>query len=364
MENKNNYAIIMAGGVGSRFWPSSRTNYPKQFLDILGTGNSLLQHTYKRFLKRFLPENIYIVTNAAYVSLVKDQLPSIGEQQILGEPIAKNTAACIAYACGKISKINPDAVCIVAPSDHLILDETGFLDVVDQAMDFAVNNPALVTLGIRPSRPDTGYGYIQFIEHLAHAHIHKVKTFTEKPSLEIANTFLESGDFLWNAGIFVWSIASIKKAFDTHLHEQFSLFDEANADYFTDNEAATILKIYEQTRSISIDYGIMEKAENVFVIPSEFGWSDLGTWTSLCEISDKDANQNVSNGKNIHLYQSSGCMVNTAQLTGDKIVVLNSVKDLIVVDTPDVLLICDKSKEQEVKEVATDIKIKFNEKYS
>ena len=364
MENKNNYAIIMAGGVGSRFWPSSRTNYPKQFLDILGTGNSLLQHTYKRFLKRFLPENIYIVTNTAYVSLVKDQLPSIGEQQILGEPIAKNTAACIAYACGKISKINPDAVCIVAPSDHLILDESGFLDVVDQAMDFAVNNPALVTLGIRPSRPDTGYGYIQFIEHVAHAHIHKVKTFTEKPSLEIANTFLESGDFLWNAGIFVWSIASIKKAFDTHLHEQYSLFDEANADYFTDNEAATILKIYEQTRSISIDYGIMEKAENVFVIPSEFGWSDLGTWTSLYEISDKDANQNVSNGKNIHLYQSSGCMVNTAQLTGDKIVVLNSVKDLIVVDTPDVLLICDKSKEQEVKEVATDIKIKFNEKYS
>lgn len=364
MENKNNYAIIMAGGVGSRFWPSSRTHYPKQFLDILGTGSSLLQHTYKRFLKRFLPENIYIVTNAAYVDLVKDQLAGIGEQQILGEPIAKNTAACIAYACGKIGKINPDAICIVAPSDHLILDEQAFLEVVDQAMDFAVKNPALVTLGIRPSRPDTGYGYIQYIEDMEYAHVHKVKTFTEKPTLEIANTFIESGDFLWNAGIFVWSIASIKEAFDTHLHEQFSLFDEASADYFTDKEAATILKIYEQTRSISIDYGIMEKANNVFVIPSEFGWSDLGTWTSLYEISDKDANQNVSNGKNIHLYQSSGCMVNTAQLTGDKIVVLNSVKDLIVVDTPDVLLICDKSKEQEVKEVATDIKIKFNEKYS
>jgi mannose-1-phosphate guanylyltransferase len=364
MDNKNNYAIIMAGGVGSRFWPSSRTHLPKQFLDILGTGNSLLQFTYKRFLKRFLPQNIYIVTNAAYVDLVKDQLPSIHEQQILGEPIAKNTAACIAYACGKINKINADAVCIVAPSDHLILDESSFLDVVDQAMDFAKKNPALVTLGIRPSRPDTGYGYIQYIENKKGINVHKVKTFTEKPTLEIANTFIESGDFLWNAGIFVWSIASIKEAFDTHLHEQFSLFDEANADYFTDKEAATILKIYEQTRSISIDYGIMEKAENVFVIPSEFGWSDLGTWTSLYEISDKDANLNVSNGKNIHLYQSSGCMVNTAQLTGDKIVVLNSVKDLIVVDTPDVLLICDKSKEQEVKEVATDMKIKFNEKYS
>jgi len=364
MENKNNYAIIMAGGVGSRFWPSSRTQYPKQFLDILGTGNSLLQYTYKRFLKRFLPENIYIVTNAAYTGLVKEQLPSINDQQILGEPIAKNTAACIAYACGKISKINEEAVCIVAPSDHLILDETGFLNVVDQAMEFAIKNPALVTLGIRPSRPDTGYGYIQFIEDIEVADIHKVKTFTEKPTLDIANTFIESGDFLWNAGIFVWSVASIKAAFKAHLPEQFSLFDEALENYFTPTEEEAIRKIYEQTRSISIDYGIMEKAENVFVIPSEFGWSDLGTWTSLYEISDKDANLNVSNGKNIHLYQSSGCMVNTAQLKTDKIIVLNSVKDLIVVDTPDVLLICDKSKEQEVKEVATDIKIKFNEKYS
>jgi mannose-1-phosphate guanylyltransferase len=364
MQKKNNYAIIMAGGVGSRFWPSSRTSYPKQFLDILGTGSSLLQQTYKRFLKNFLPENIYIVTNTAYVELVKEQIPGINEQQILGEPVAKNTAACIAYACGKISKINTHAVCIVAPSDHLILDESGFLEKVNMAMDFARKNPALVTLGIRPSRPDTGYGYIQYLDNNNDGEIHKVKTFTEKPTLDIAKTFLESGDFLWNAGIFIWSISSIKSAFKEHLNEQFNLFKEALDGYFTPNEAEVIKDIYEQTRSVSIDYGIMEKANNVYVIPSEFGWSDLGTWTSLYEISPKDANENVSTGKNIHLYKTQGCMVHTAQLSAHKIVVLNSVKDLIVVDTPDVLLICDKNKEQEVKEVATDIKIKFNEKYS
>lgn len=364
MQNKNNYAIIMAGGVGSRFWPSSRTNFPKQFLDILGTGTSLLQQTYKRFLKSFLAENIYIVTNEAYIGLVKDQLKGIGDQQILGEPIGKNTAACIAYACGKISKINTHAVCIVAPSDHLILDEPGFLEKVNIAIEFARKNPALVTLGIRPSRPDTGYGYIQYHDGNEVDEIHKVKTFTEKPTADLAKTFLESGDFLWNAGIFVWSISSIKAAFKEHLNEQFSMFNEALDSYFTDNESVAIKEIYEQTRSISIDYGIMEKANNVYVIPSDFGWSDLGTWTSLYEISDKDENENVSTGKNIMFYNTSGCMVHTSLKPTHKIFVLNSVKDLIVVDTPDVLLICDKNKEQEVKEVATDIKIKFNEKYS
>ncbi|MCF8254419.1 MAG: mannose-1-phosphate guanylyltransferase [Bacteroidia bacterium] len=364
MQNKNNYAIIMAGGVGSRFWPGSRTHFPKQFLDILGTGKSLLQQTYNRFLKRFLPENIYIVTNEAYIQLVKDQLPGIGEQQILGEPIAKNTAACIAYACGKINKINTHAVCIVAPSDHLILDEPNFLDKVEMAINFARTNPSLVTLGIRPSRPDTGYGYIQFHNEVPEGDIFKVKTFTEKPSLDLAQTFVESGDFLWNAGIFVWSISSIKAAFKEHLPEQFTLFKDAHDAYFTPDEYQTIKDIYEQTRSISIDYGIMEKANNVYVMPSEFGWSDLGTWTSLYEISNKDENENVSTGKNILFYNSSGCMVHTAQQKGNKLFVLNSVKDLIVVDTPDVLMICDKNKEQEVKEVATDIKIKFNEKYS
>jgi mannose-1-phosphate guanylyltransferase len=364
MQNKNNYAIIMAGGVGSRFWPSSRSSHPKQFIDILGVGKSLIQQTYERFLKSFLQENIYIVTNAAYVQLVKEQLVGIDEQQILAEPIGKNTAACVAYACGKISKINTHAVCIVAPSDHLILDEAGFLDRANLAMEFARKNPALLTLGIKPSRPDTGYGYIQFMEETAHEDIHKVKTFTEKPGLDLAKTFVESGDFLWNAGIFVWSISSIKAAFKEHLPEQFSLFKEALPDYFTPNEAETIKSIYEQTRSISIDYGIMEKAGNVYVIPSEFGWSDLGTWASLYEISAKDEFGNVAKGKSIMLYNSQNCMVHTTAKPAHKIYVINSVKDLIIVDTPDVLLICDKSKEQEVKEIATDVKIKLGEKYS
>lgn len=364
MHNKNHYAIIMAGGVGSRFWPSSRTSHPKQFLDILGTGSTLLQQTYRRFLKAFAPENIYIVTNAAYENLVKEQLPGIGEQQILGEPIAKNTAACIAYACGKINKLNTHAVCIVAPSDHLILDEAAFLEKVNLAMEFARQHPALITLGIRPSRPDTGYGYIQFRDDLQEGELYKVKTFTEKPSLELAKTFLESGDFLWNAGIFVWSISAIKAAFKEHLNEQFSLFKEAAEAYFTPNEKEKIFEIYEQTRSVSIDYGIMEKAGNVYVIPSDFGWSDLGTWTSLYEISEKDEQGNVLNGKNILLYNTQGCMVQHNQSDSGRLVVLNSVKDLIVVDTPDVLLVCDKNREQEVKEVATDIRIKFNERYS
>jgi mannose-1-phosphate guanylyltransferase len=362
--SKNNYAIIMAGGVGSRFWPASRSTYPKQFLDILGTGKSLLQQTYDRFLKAFLPENIFIVTNIAYLPLVKQQLPNMPEDRILGEPTAKNTAACIAYASAKIHKLNTHAACIVAPSDHLILDENKFLDYVEQALNYAHKSPSLVTLGIRPSRPDTGYGYIQYLDETNNNEIFKVKTFTEKPSLEIAQTFIDSGDFLWNAGIFIWSISSIKKAFKQHLSEQYDIFESASQNLFTENEAETIRVFYEQCRSISIDYGIMEKADNVYVIPSEFGWSDLGTWTSLYEISPKDENNNAVKGKNVFMYDSEDCLVNKAEALKEKIIVLKSVKNLIVVNTPDVLLICDKSQEQEVKQIATDLKIKFNEKYT
>lgn len=355
----------MAGGVGSRFWPASRGTYPKQFLDILGTGKTLLQQTYDRFLKAFLPENIFIVTNIAYLPLVKQQLPNMPEDRILGEPTAKNTAACIAYASAKIHKLNTHAACIVAPSDHLILDEAKFLNYVELGLNYAHKNPSLVTLGIRPSRPDTGYGYIQYIDEASdNRDIFKVKTFTEKPSFEIAQTFIESGDFLWNAGIFIWSISSIKKAFKQHLSEQYDIFENASQSLFTENEAEAIRVFYEQCRSISIDYGIMEKAENVFVIPSEFGWSDLGTWTSLYEISNKDESQNAVKGKNVFLYNVEGCLVNKSENLNGKIIALKSVKDLIVVDTPDVLLICDKNQEQEVKQIATDIKIKFNEKYT
>jgi mannose-1-phosphate guanylyltransferase len=362
-KNKNHYAIIMAGGVGSRFWPSSRSTYPKQFLDILGTGTSLLQLTYKRFLKHFEKDNIYIVTNAAYTPLVIEQLPDINPRCILGEPTAKNTAACIAFASSKIHEVNTHSVCVVAPSDHLILDEVQFMLHIKEAIDYAKKNEALITLGIRPNRPDTGYGYIQFIDEGQELPIYKVKTFTEKPNLEIAKTFIESGDFLWNAGIFVWSGSSIRKAFKQYLPEQFALFQEAAKYYGTAEENAQIQRIYEQCRSISIDYGIMEKASNVYVIPSDFGWSDLGTWTSLYEISDKDAHQNAIKGKNIFVYDTQNCMIsNVGKPT--KLLVVKGANNLIIVDTPDVLMICDKNQEQEVKQIVNDIKVKFDEKYT
>jgi mannose-1-phosphate guanylyltransferase len=361
-KNKNHYAIIMAGGVGTRFWPYSRSSYPKQFLDILGTGSSLLQLTYKRFSKHFLKENIYVVTNQAYIGLVKSQIPDISDHCVLGEPSAKNTAACIAFASSKIHKTNTHSICVVAPSDHLILDESQFMEHLNGAMEYAQKNDALITLGIRPNRPDTGYGYIQYIDEGQDNNIYKVKTFTEKPTLEIAETFLESGDFLWNAGIFVWSGSSIRNSFKEYLPEQYALFHEASKYYGTPEEAVQIQKIYEQCRSISIDYGIMEKASNVYVIPSDFGWSDLGTWTSLYEVSDKDERGNVIKGKNIFAYDTDDCMISAS--TKDRLVVVKSTSNLIIVDTPDVLMVCDKSKEQEVKQIVTDIKLKFDEKYT
>ncbi len=361
-KNKNHYAIIMAGGVGSRFWPASRSTYPKQFLDILGTGTSLLQHTYKRFLKHFLPENIYIVTNVAYMDLVKTQIPDIDMACVLGEPAAKNTAACIAFASSKIHEVNTHSVCVVAPSDHLILDEDKFMQHIEGAIQYAQKNESLITLGIRPNRPDTGYGYIQYLDEGQSNNIYKVKTFTEKPTLEIAQTFLDSGDFLWNAGIFVWSGSSIRKAFKEYLPEQYALFQEASKHYGAPDEAAQVQKLYEQCRSISIDYGIMEKASNVYVIPSDFGWSDLGTWTSLYEISDKDDHGNVVNGKNVFAYDTKDCMISATGKNG-RLVVVKSANNLIIVDTPDVLMICDKNQEQEVKQIVTDIKLKFDEKY-
>lgn len=361
-KNKNHYAVIMAGGVGTRFWPYSRSNYPKQFLDIMGVGKTLLQLTYERFLKHFDTENIIIVTNSNYVGIVNDQLPGIPASCVLGEPSMKNTGACISYATAVIHKRNTHAVCVVAPSDHLILDEYRFHENVATAMEYAKKSNALITLGIRPTRPDTGYGYIQYIENDSAEHIYKVKTFTEKPTLEIAQTFLESGDFLWNAGIFVWSVSAIKDAIKHHMPEHYALFKQAARSFNTPDEMKVIQSIYEQCRSVSIDYGVMEKADNVYVIPSEFGWSDLGTWTSLYENCDKTADRNVMKGLNVMSYDSNDCMVSS---TGkNRLVVLKAVYNLIVVDTDDVLLICDKNREQEVKQIVTDIKLKFEEKYT
>lgn len=365
-KNKNYYAIIMAGGIGTRFWPYSRSSRPKQFIDILGTGKSLLQLTYERFLQHFEKDNIYVVANQTYTDLIREQLSGISDACILGEPSAKNTAVCIAYATAKIQRINTHAVCVVAPSDHLILDENNFHENVKRGLEYAQKHDALITLGIRPSRPDTGYGYIQYIDEAQQEeNIFKVKTFTEKPTLELAQTFIDSGDFLWNAGIFIWSCSAIKNAFKEHMPEMYTLvFKEAAKSFFTPSEAKTIQTIYEQCKSVSIDYGVMEKASNVYVIPADFVWSDLGTWTSLYENSEKDEHRNVIQGKQIMTYQVTNSIIASNNTANNRLVVVKNVDNLIIVDTKDVLLVCDKSKEQEVKQIVTDINIKFDEKFT
>jgi mannose-1-phosphate guanylyltransferase len=359
MDQRNKYAVIMAGGVGSRFWPVSTRLHPKQFIDILGTGKSLLRQTYERFLKFIPAENIYVVTNRLYDHLVKEHLPEIPDAQVICEPSAKNTAPCIAYATYKIKKKNPEAACIVAPSDHLILDEQAFISICEKGLEFSYSRDFLLCIGIKPHRPDTGYGYIQFQEPEEEKNIFKVKTFTEKPSLELAKTFLESGDFLWNAGIFIWNISAIEKAFQQHLPEIGNLFEEAVHVFETPREADTVSGIYQLCTNISIDYGVLEKAGNVCVYPGDFGWSDLGTWASLYDVYQKDEQGNAVNGRMVHLYDTENCMI---CVPNDKLVVLNGVKDLIVVESDEAILVSEKSKEQEVKQIVTDLKLKYGEK--
>ena len=359
--NKNYYAIIMAGGIGSRFWPISRTSHPKQFIDILGTGKTLIQNTYDRFLKVCPKENIYVVTNEIYTDLVKKQIPDMADHQILTEPVMRNTAPCIAYGSFKIENLDPDAAIVVTPSDHLILDEPGFIRSIEKSLEVASQHNCLVTLGIKPSRPDTGYGYIQFTDTTIGDDFHKVKTFTEKPTLEIAKTFLQSGDFLWNAGIFVWSAKAIVNAFNLYLPEMYEIFAEARPVYNTDDEKPHIHKTYLQCTNISIDYGIMEKADNVYVLPSEFGWSDLGTWASIYDLAEKDYVGNaVIPSEKVIMYDSSNCMVN---VPGEKLVILQGLHDFIVVEANNTLLICPRDQEQNVKKVVADVKQQFGAKY-
>ncbi|WP_114936372.1 mannose-1-phosphate guanylyltransferase [Mucilaginibacter endophyticus] len=361
MNNKNYYAIIMAGGIGSRFWPISRTSHPKQFIDILGTGKTLIQNTYERFLKVCPKENIYIVTNENYTKLVKHQLPDLEDQQILTEPVMRNTAPCVAYGCFKIESLNPDAVIVVAPSDQQILDEDAFVTSIEKSLQTAASNDYLITLGIKPSRPDTGYGYIQYTGNVINDEFHKVKTFTEKPTLEIAKTFIQSGDFLWNAGIFVWSARSIVKAFNQYLPEIHEIFADAKSAYNSENEKPHVHKVYQQCVNISIDYGIMEKADNVYVLPSDFGWSDLGTWASIYDLAEKDYVGNaVIPAEKVIMYDSSNCMVN---VPGEKLVILQGLHDYIVVESNNSLLICPRNQEQNIKQVVADVKNKFGALY-
>jgi mannose-1-phosphate guanylyltransferase len=351
--NKHHYVAIMAGGIGSRFWPKSRTSYPKQFLDILNTGKSLIQWTFERYAAFIPTENIYVVASEEYSSLIEQQLPNIPKENILAEPSRKNTAPCIAYISFKLMQKDPEAMLIVAPSDHIILDNEAFRNISLKALDFVGSIKALVTLGITPTHPNTGYGYIQREAVEVADSIYKVKTFTEKPSLEIAKSFLESGDFLWNGGIFIWKVQNILKAFEIYQPEMFELFENEKSSFNTANEVAALGRIYPLCTSISIDFAIMEKAENVYVIPSSFGWSDLGTWNSAYDNMEKDYLGNAVSAENVVVIDATKCMVSAPK---EKLVVLQGMDDMIVVDTKDVLLICSKHKEQEIKEYVAEVK--------
>lgn len=361
--NKNKYALIMAGGVGSRFWPVSRTEFPKQFIDFFGVGKTLIQSTYDRFLNICLPENIFIVTNESYVDLIKEQLPKIHENQILAEPLMRNTAPCIAYGAMKIAELNPNAVIVVAPSDHTIANLPAFTQAIDMSMDAASKQNCLITLGIKPNRPDTGYGYIQYVDELLEGEsaIHKVKIFTEKPNLELANSFIKSGDFLWNAGIFIWSATAIISALKKHLPDVHEIFQNGKSVYNTPNEQAFISNAYQLCTNISIDIGIMEKANNVYILPADFGWSDLGTWSSIYEMAEKDYVGNaVIPSEQVMMYDSSNCMVNVPK---EKLVILQGMHDYVVVESNNTLLICKRSEEQNVKNIVADVKAKFGGKF-
>ncbi len=345
----------MAGGVGTRFWPMSKTSQPKQFIDILGTGKTLIQQTFDRFLKVCPKENILIVTNEIYREKTLEQLEGISPNQVLCEPCMRNTAPCIAYATYKIHQQNPEARVVVAPSDHVILKEEAFTEIIHTALEAAGNNDWLLTLGIQPSRPDTGYGYIQFkAEDLetVDKRIKKVNQFTEKPQLEKAKAFLASGDYLWNAGIFIWSIQSIIEAFENYLPDVNKLFKNGLGIYNTQKEQDFINDIYPGCEKISIDYGVMEKAENVYVLASEFGWSDLGTWGSLYSIREKNEDANTIIGDNVLTYDTKNCIVNVPK---EKLVVLQGLDDYIVVEEDSVLLVCRKEDEQMIRKFVDDV---------
>ncbi|WP_040560189.1 mannose-1-phosphate guanylyltransferase [Kordia algicida OT-1] len=356
--NKNYYAILMAGGVGSRFWPVSTSSFPKQFHDMLGTGETLIQKTFSRLSKLIPKENIYILTNEKYNDLVLQQLPEVTQKQVVLEPAMRNTAPCILYTSLKIQKENPNAVMVVAPSDHWIEDETAFINNLQASFDKCEKEDVLMTLGIQPTFANTGYGYINF-EKSEHA-IKKVHQFTEKPDYETAKQFLASGNYLWNAGIFIWSVNTIITAFQNFQPKLYELFDEGFSVYNTDFEDDFIRDNYGRAENISIDYAIMEHASHVYVLPATFDWNDLGTWGSLYDKLDKSTNGNAVVNAQTILEDASGNMIRT---TDKKVVVIDGLNDYIVVDKEDVLLIYPKKKEQDIKKVLQKVKDNFGEKY-
>jgi len=357
---KNSYCVIMSGGIGSRFWPFSREDRPKQFLDFFGTGRSLLQQTFDRFSQIIPTENIFISTNERYAFLVKEQLPQLSESQILLEPTRRNTAPCIAYASYHIQAINPKANIVVTPADHLILQEQHFLRNIQTGLNFVKHHPSLVTLGVKPNRPETGYGYIQTQEGDNTDNIQKVKAFTEKPNQDLANIFFESGDFFWNSGIFIWNVNTIVEAFKKYLPDISTRFEQGIGIYNTEGEKAFILEQYPMSQNISIDYGIMEKADNVYMLLAEFGWSDLGTWGSLHDLSEKDSRRNAALKCKTMFIDSSN---NLVALPEDQLAVIQGLDDYIIASADNILLICEKSEEQRIKHFVTDISMKFGEEY-
>ena len=366
-EHQNNYCVIMAGGIGSRFWPFSRERKPKQFLDFFGTGRSLLQMTVDRFRPIVPIENMVIVTNVAYRDLILEQIPDMKAEQILCEPARRNTAPCIAYATAWIKERLRvtgyglrDANVVVAASDHLILEEEKFRQVILKAFDFTGKNEAICTLGMTPTRPETGYGYIQYLVESQKSKVERdicpVKEFKEKPNLETAKKYLESGDYLWNSGIFIWSLETICKALDAYLPEVAEIFRKGEGVIGTKDERAFIEENFPKCPNISVDYGIMEKADNVFVLPSSFGWSDLGTWGSLYELSEKDEQGNVSLHSDAMFYEAKG---NVVTLEKGKLAVVQGVDDMIIAEQENVLLVCKKADEQRIKEFVTNVKEPF-----
>tara|TARA_R110000868_G_scaffold774_8_gene5651 strand:+ start:4632 stop:5711 length:1080 start_codon:yes stop_codon:yes gene_type:complete len=358
--NKNYYAVLMAGGVGSRFWPISTTDYPKQFHDMLGTGDTLIQKTFKR-LNKFVPkENILILTNERYNDLVLEQLPLVKQNQVVLEPAMRNTAPCILYAALKIQKENPDAVMIVAPSDHWIEDELAFATDVQTCFDKCEKENVLCTLGIKPTFPNTGFGYIEF-EKGNSTGLKKVNQFREKPDYETAKEFLAQGNFLWNAGIFMWSVKTIVDAFKNYQPSQYELFEKGIAIYNTSSEQEFINENYPKAENISIDYAILEQSKSIFVLPATFDWNDLGTWGSLYDKLDKDENSNAVVNSKVLSQDANGNMIRSPK---GKIVVVDGLNDYIIVDKEEVLLIYPKSKEQDIKQVLIKVKDKFGNQYT
>ncbi len=354
-KNKSNYVAIMAGGVGSRFWPASREHTPKQFLDILGVGKSLIRLTYERFANIVDPENILVVTNKIYKDLVKEHIPEIPEKNIITEPSRNNTGPCVAYTALRLEAMDPNATFVIAPSDHVILKEAAFLDKIDQALTYASKEEVIVTLGIEPTRPDTGYGYIETDVDSENREVIKVNQFREKPDTATAESYIKKGGYYWNAGIFIWSVSTILNSFKSNAPEIYDILSKDKSKYNTDAEQEYIDQVYPTTPSISVDYAILENADNVYTIPADIGWSDLGTWNALHAYKDKDESGSVVIGANTMMVDSKNCIVKS---DAKKLVVIKDLDNYIIIDEPDVLLVYPKDKEQSIKQLRQSIEDK------